>query len=237
MVGISEIAASIIGDASRSLEVSSQNLVNSSTPGYKKRVSFGHILAANESATSSVVANIATGNATDFSSGKLISTGNPCDLAIADAGFFTVRTQAGQALYLRGGQFHRDPEGRLVTGGGQALQADGGDLVLKAGDFKVAGDGVVTQGGEPVGRLDIVDFADRQSLGRDGSGAFTAVDGQASPVTTATVQQGVVEASNVTTADEMVSLMGAVRRAETGQRLMGVYDDLMGRVLSTFGQA
>lgn len=146
------------------------------------------------------------------------------------------RSPAGQLLYLRGGQFHRDPEGRLVTAGGLVLQADGGDLALKAGAFKVAADGVVTQGGEPVGRLDIVDFSDRQALGRDASGAFTAPSGEARALDNPSVMQGVVEASNVTTAGEMVSLMGALRRAETGQRLMSTYDDLMGRVLTTFGQ-
>jgi hypothetical protein len=34
----------------------------------------------------------------------------------------------------------------------------------------------------------------------------------------------------------MVALMEAVRRAETGQRIIGTYDDLMGRALSAFGQ-
>jgi hypothetical protein len=35
----------------------------------------------------------------------------------------------------------------------------------------------------------------------------------------------------------MVTIMGALRRAQTGQRLAMVYDDLMGRVLQTFGQS
>jgi len=35
----------------------------------------------------------------------------------------------------------------------------------------------------------------------------------------------------------MISMMEALRRAETGQRLVGVYDDLMGRVLTSLGQS
>jgi flagellar basal-body rod protein FlgG len=233
MVALAQISAGIISEASRSLDVSSQNLVNASTPGYKRRVEFRHVLAANSGIDSG---NVTAGSATDFAPGKLVQTGNPCDLAIVDAGFFVARAPSGALLYLRGGQFHRDPAGRLVLANGLALQADGGDLTLKDGAFQVLADGVVTQAGEPVGRLDIVDFADRQALGRDETGAFTAQDGQASAVDRPVVKQGVIEASNVTTAGEMVSMMAALRRAETGQRLMSTYDDLIGRVLTTFGQ-
>ena len=35
----------------------------------------------------------------------------------------------------------------------------------------------------------------------------------------------------------MVTIMAALRRAETGQRLANVYDDLMARVLQSVGQA
>jgi flagellar basal body rod protein FlgG len=34
----------------------------------------------------------------------------------------------------------------------------------------------------------------------------------------------------------MVSMMEALRRAEAGQRVMNVYDDLMGRAITTFGE-
>jgi flagellar basal body rod protein FlgG len=180
--------------------------------------------------------NISTSDATDFSAGKLMQTGNPADLAIVDGGFFAARNPAGQLLYLRGGQFHRDVDGRLVTVDGLSLQADGRDLGLKDGAFAIAADAVVTQGGEPVGRLDIVDFTDRQALTRVAGGGFAALDGQGQPVDHPIVKQGVVEASNVATAGEMVSMMAALRRAETGQKLMNTYDDLMGRVLTTFGQ-
>jgi flagellar basal body rod protein FlgG len=50
------------------------------------------------------------------------------------------------------------------------------------------------------------------------------------------VRQGAIEASNVSTGVEMVDMMAAIRRAESGQRLVNVYDDLMGRALTLFGQ-
>jgi hypothetical protein len=35
----------------------------------------------------------------------------------------------------------------------------------------------------------------------------------------------------------MISLMSGLRGAETGQRVVQIYDDLMGRALTVFGQA
>jgi flagellar basal body rod protein FlgG len=35
----------------------------------------------------------------------------------------------------------------------------------------------------------------------------------------------------------MVTMMEALRRAESAQRLVNAYDDILGRALSTFGKA
>lgn len=228
------IAANIIGRASRSLELTSQNLANSATLGYKRRVEFSRILAGSDLDRGE---SIAGGSAVDFSPGRISKTGNPDDLALLGGGFFIVRAPSGQLLYLRGGRFHRDAEGRLATEGGLVLQCDGGDLVLRDGAFKVSPDGSVALAGEPVGRLDIVDFSDRQALVREATGAFSAAGTTPTPVETPRVQQGAVEMSNVTSGAEMVSMMAALRQAESGQRIMTVYDDLMGRVLTAFGQS
>ncbi len=45
-----------------------------------------------------------------------------------------------------------------------------------------------------------------------------------------------IEGSNVSLGEEMVSIMQSLRGAEAGQKLVNVYDDLMGRAISTFGQ-
>jgi flagellar basal body rod protein FlgG len=35
---------------------------------------------------------------------------------------------------------------------------------------------------------------------------------------------------------EMMTIMSALRQAQSGQHLMNTYDDLMGRAITTFGQ-
>lgn len=205
------------------------NVANITTPGFKRRVAFSSLLAAGGS-TSTVASTV------DFTAGKLNETGNSFDLAIVGEGFFAVRT-GDRVAYTREGQFHRDPDGRLVNAHGYVLQAgDGADLVLKGGALTVAADGTVSENGAPVARIGVFDVADRRALTPGESGQFTVADGNAAPAQAPTIRQGALEASNVSVGDEMVALMQALRRAESGQRVAGVYDDLMGRVITAFGQ-
>ena len=52
----------------------------------------------------------------------------------------------------------------------------------------------------------------------------------------ATVRQGMVETANVSLAEEMTQSMAALREAESGARLIQLYDELMSRVATAFGQ-
>jgi len=233
MGGLVEIASSILADAARSVEVSAQNVANITTPGYRRRVDFSQVMSSRLSDESSPQVHL---TAIDFTSGKLVETGNTYDLALAGTGFFVVRTPSGALRYTRDGQFGRNGEGRLVDPRGAVLQADGGDLVVNSGRVEILADGVVLEAGAPVGRLDIVDFEDPAQVTPSQDGGFATPAENVEPVATPSVRQGAIEMSNVTTAAEMVSMMAALRRAESGQRLANVYDDLMGRVITTFGQ-
>lgn len=224
-----DIAAVMLSRAERRAEISAQNISNMATPGYKRRVSFASVMTASQK-------DIATTSATDFSAGKEMETGNPYDLAITGAGFFTLRAADG-VVYSRQGQFRRDANGRIVDALGHSLQTqDGGDLVVRGEDFEVLSDGVVLADGEPVGQLAIADFADRAKAPAGEGGLYRAGDGVMTRVEHPAVRQRALEASNVSTGEEMVAVMESLRHAEAAQRLVGVYDDLMGRALNAFGQ-
>ncbi len=163
-----------------------------------------------------------------------MQTGNPNDLSILGDGFFAVGAN-NQVFYTRQGIFSRDGAGRLINPQGYALQAGGSDLVLKDGGFTVEPDGTVLQKGEPVAKIDVVDFKDRRALVSEEGGMFSAPQPGAT-VDQAAVRQGALESSNVSMGEEMISIMEALRRAESGQKLMNVYDDLMARAITSFGQ-
>lgn len=226
-------ASAILSQSQQRAEIAAQNVANATMPAYKRRVAFTELLGPRVG-TGDVPANV--GSAVDFTAGKLVQTGNPYDLAISGAGFFAVRR--GEAVsYVRAGRFTPDPEGRLVNVSGGVLQkADGSDLVITGPGFKVGTAGDVTQDGAGAGKIAVLVAADGAS--------FFPMDGEfaAPPAGTVTsadaeIVQGAYEASNVSTGDEMVAMMQAIRQAESGQRVMIAYDDLMGRVISTFGES
>ncbi|MFI4973086.1 MAG: flagellar hook-basal body protein [Caulobacterales bacterium] len=225
-----DVATGILASASQRLEVVAQNISNAATPGYKRSVSFPSVLAAADVETRQTYA-------TDFTQGRQVVSGNPYDLAISSEGFFCVRSPGGP-LYTRDGQFQLGGDGRLVTAQGYALQADGGgDIVVKGGTFLVQADGTVTEDGQPTAKIAIVSLPQNQATSRGAGGLFAAPEDQVSVEDAPSVRQGAFETSNVSTGDEMIRLMETLRQAETGQRLVGVYDDLMGRVLNTLGGA
>jgi flagellar basal body rod protein FlgG len=49
------------------------------------------------------------------------------------------------------------------------------------------------------------------------------------------VQQGYVEAANVSVGNDMIQIMEAMRRIESGQKLVHVYDDMVGTALQRLG--
>lgn len=201
------------------------------TPGYRARHSFSQIVDAAETAPAK------QSQIVSFAEGLKTETGGPLDLALSGDGFFVLDGGADGSFYTRNGQFERSADGRLVGLGGRAVQAlGGGDLVLPDGALTVAADGSVMDGERLVGRIAIVALeAEAATVGDDG--LLRAPDSAVRSMEAPVVRQGFLEASNVSLGDEMISLMEALRRAETGQRLMNVYDDLLGRAVTTFGQA
>ena len=229
-----DIAVRILALSERRIEVSGQNIANVATPGYKSRLSFESLLTQKSSNLDSKLGQL---SGSEFSDGRMMGTGSPTDLALAGRGFFVLQSDKGP-LFTRNGQFQRDATGRLVSSQGLVVQAQGADgLVLGSDDFNVLQDGTVLEQGQPVGRLAVVDFENLQTLTPVGDSAFSAPDDQAKAVDVPVVRQGMLEASNVSTATEMVRVMEALRRAEGGQRLVNVYDDLMGNVITALGRS
>jgi flagellar basal body rod protein FlgG len=236
-----EIVGQVLSRSQSRLELSAQNISNITTPGYKRVVNFE--AALNPGATLNSLGDVDNagasipGLAVDFAAGKRISTGNLNDLAILGKGFFIVQGADGP-LYTRAGHFTRDADGRLVTDQGLALQAEaGGDLVLKAGPFQVQSDGTVLQAGDAVGRIAVADFEDPTAATPQEGGLFAASDSNVKKLEAVAIDQGALEASNVSAGAEMISMMAALRSAQTGAKLANLYDDLMGRAITAFGQA
>jgi flagellar basal-body rod protein FlgG len=166
----------------------------------------------------------------------LTKTSNPLDLAIAGPGFFQLRGADGTLLYSRSGQFRLADDGRVLNPQGLALQADGGDLVVPNSGVKILADGTVLDGERPIAKIGIYAPAAGAAVSPVSGSLFAILGDVVEEVRSPELRQGMLEASNVAVADQMVTMMDALRQAEGGARLVQTYDDLMGKAISTLGQ-
>lgn len=203
------------------------------TPGYRAKHSFAETLSVAQGDFQSRTEQITL---LSLAAGQLSATGAPTDLAIGGEGFFEVRGGTG-VFYTRNGQFTRGADGRLLNASGLALQGvGGGDIVLPDGEFSIGADGAVIVGDRTIAQIAVATFEAAEARPA-ADGLISVPPASVSAVDAPMIRQGFLESSNVSLGDEMIALMEAVRRAETGQRLMNVYDDLLGRVITTFGQS
>jgi flagellar basal body rod protein FlgG len=235
--GIAELGEILLARSEQRLETVSRNVSNLTTPGFKREVPFMEGVAGpSVDGTADADATQKLGGQTDFAQGALRLTGSPLDLAMTGPGFFQVRSE-DQFYYVRGGQFLRGADGRISNALGHTLQTvSGGDLILDGSDVEILTDGVVLQGGTPVARIGVFNTTDGADLISAGGGLFVSQGGEMTEVETSSIRQGMLESSNVELAEEMLTMMDALRQAESGARLIRLYDSLIGQSVTTFGQ-
>jgi flagellar basal-body rod protein FlgF len=220
----------------RYMETVSQNMVNISTPGYRRAIpaarNFDQAMldAGAPAQGASLTAPTAR---VDLSHGATKQTGRAWDLAIMGDGFFEVATPEGMA-YTRAGDFALDARGRLVTQAGFAVQGMQGDLVLNGPAATVERNGTIMQEGRPVGQIKLVRFADQKALHKTVSGLLQT-SGAFAP-SQAEIQSGSLEGSNVTPMREMVAMMETTRHFESAQKLYQGYDEMLGSAIQKLGQ-
>ncbi|WP_272625030.1 flagellar hook-basal body protein [Sphingomonas sp. QA11] len=233
MTGLVEAATAILSASERRLAAVSANISNVSTPGYKRQISFASLVSRDRA---DMIGGLVMRLRPDLAQGKMVDTGNPLDIAISGDGFFKLR-DGNAMVYSRQGQFQLGANGAVVTPQGQVLQqAGGGDLVLEHAGVEILADGTVLDGDRPVARVGVFQASAGAIEAIDGS-LFRLGTGEAEEVADPLVRQGMTEASNVSVGDEMVTMMAALRQAESGARLVQTYDDLLGRAITTFGQS
>lgn len=176
----------------------------------------------------------------DLAQGELRATGRPLDVAIAGPGFVEVELDDGRVGYSRLGALQLSDDGLLALPSGVPLKAD---VRVPAGatGLEIRPDGSVAArldgDGEssPLGQIEMVQFANPQSLVYRGEGVFVPREGAAEPLRARPGEEGggrlmagQLEGSNVRMVDEMVSLLLMQRVYELNAKVVQAADELMG---------
>jgi flagellar basal-body rod protein FlgF len=211
------------------LDMLANNLANATTAGFKLDREFYGVFRgeANGDASASTLPVIER-PWIDFSQGLLQETGNPLNAALSGKGLFSVNGPSGP-LYTRNGSFRLNSEGTLVTAEGYPARAVGGATIRSqnSGPIEIDRSGAVLEGGQLLGQLEIVECSDPSKLTKQGASYFRTSDSSVlSQAKDIDVQQGKLEASNVSSAESAARLVGVMRHFEMLQKAVTLAGDM-----------
>lgn len=231
-MGLLEIASATMRNGERQVEIAAQNAANIETPGYKAKVAFNEFVDAAINGRQRSSSPRSTVHIT-LSQGTISHTGEMLDIAIDGPGFFLVRS-GEQYTLTRAGKFGITSDGALADPQGRILQlASGGDATTSTYTLEILADGTMLDGASIMGAIGLFD-APRDALDRTLSQEELSVLKQDDR---SEIRQAMLERSNVVLSNEMVELMKAQRQVESGAQLIGTYDQLLDRAITTFGRS
>lgn len=224
----------------RQLDITANNMANTSTVGYKREQALFHEYVetvkdapVQDARKTSFVLDY--GSVHDASQGAFQSTGNALDVMIDGPGYLNVETPEGGVAYTRAGFVKISSTGELETSGGQRLLNPEGQPIVIPTELKnqvsITEDGTVMAGDGPVGRLAVTDFTDENMLEPRGDGMLTGTNGRMLEAAQTRLKTGGVEASNVEPITETTHMVEILRSYQTSQRLSADLNDMRKRAI------
>jgi flagellar basal-body rod protein FlgG len=224
------------------------NLANASTSGFRgRKLQFEDLLyqdlvapgaAATQQTNFSSGLQIGLGSRSATSEviqtqGDATSTGNPLDLMIQGQGFFQVTLPTGQVAYTRSGAFQLNMQGGMVTADGNLLQPSI-TIPTNAQTITIGTDGTVSitlpnqQQAQQVGTIQLATFPNPGGLQSVGQNLLMPTTASGEPVVgnpggaegLGTLQQGMLEQSNIDVVAEFVEMILTQRAYEANSRVV-----------------
>ncbi|MBI4509610.1 MAG: flagellar basal-body rod protein FlgG [Deltaproteobacteria bacterium] len=254
MIRALSTAASGMQAEQQRLDVTANNIANSSTVGFKKaRAEFQDLMyqtikapgaATGGGMQSPTGLQVGMGVRTVSTQrmhgqGSFRQTGNPLDVAIEGNGFLVVAKPDGSLAYTRDGQLRLNAEGRLVNSDGFALASEV-SIPPDATSVTIAVDGTVTAqvpgdtAPVEVGTIELATFANPAGLLAQGRGLYsetaasgTAITGKPGESGIGLLQQGALEVSNVSVVEEMIDLISGQRAYEMNSKVIQTVDEML----------
>jgi len=206
----------------------SNNLANASTTGFRAQLdSFRAVpVIGGELPTRTFVVDSTVG--ANFTPGGLQPTGNQLDVALQGKGWLVVQKADGTEGLTRNGSLKLDENGVLQTQSGLSVLGESGTITLPPGtSITIGKDGTISSipsGSAPnaiqiVGRLKLVNPPE-SNLVRGDDGLFKTKDASTTDTDeTVSVASNMLETSNVSVVDSMVTMINLGRQLEIQMKL------------------
>ncbi|MGM0450274.1 MAG: flagellar basal-body rod protein FlgG [Pseudomonadota bacterium] len=238
----------------KQLSTISNNLSNVNTNGFKKdRANFQDLLYQTErqpgglsSQNTELPSGLqlgtgvrVVGTTKEHTQGNLEVTEQSLDMAIDGSGFFQVLMPEGEVAYTRNGEFQLNSEGDVVTPNGNPLEPNI-NVPEDATSITIGRDGTVSAkiANEPepqeLGQIELADFVNPQGLEAKGSNLYQETAASGDPLIgeagvdgIGTVEQGMLEGSNVEVVEEMVNMITTQRAYEMNSKVVSSSDQML----------
>ncbi|MBN2695420.1 flagellar basal-body rod protein FlgF [bacterium] len=239
---------------SKHLDITSHNLANIDTTGYKKeKTIFASQLAEIEFNLLEAQAKdvdmpqkvlpvdkhnvVVTETFTDFQQGVLKKTDNPLDLAIQGDGFFKIDTPQG-VRYTRDGSFFLSKENKVVTSDGYPLlNKNNQSITLPNGKITINESGTIFSNNEEIANIAVVTFQNINTLSKEAKTFFSQTDQNQQEIeVNSTIHQGFLEGANVNPIEEMVNLISLHRTFEMNTRVIETFGELNRKAATDVGR-
>ncbi len=179
------------------------------------------------------------GTAKEFTQGSLQVSDQALDVAVNGRGFFQILLPDGTVSYTRDGSFQVNSAGDIVTANGHPLQP-AITVPANTSSITIGTDGTVTAtiAGEPapttLGNITTVDFVNPQGLESIGNNLFRETNASGNPLEgtpglagLGTLEQGMLEASNVEVVEELVNMITTQRAYEMNSKVVSTSDQML----------
>lgn len=211
------------------------NLANVSTPGFKRLVQQQQTwIPDGPGKVSSRGYAVETTPSMDARPGALMRTENPLHIALGEGVYLGVEISGGQQVFTRRGDLQLNEQSELVFSGGEkALSEQGTPMQIPQGFKPMIGSDGTISAQDPanlanmveVGRLQLVS-APASALKQHDSGWLSLDNFEPLAAGTAKVTPGMLEASNVNSAQVLTEMIEVARVYELNTKLMTTFQEM-----------
>ncbi|MDX1589899.1 MAG: flagellar basal-body rod protein FlgG [Oleiphilaceae bacterium] len=239
----------------KALSTISNNLANVNTTGFKRdRANFQDLLYQTERQPGGLTTQNSelpsglqlgtgvrvVGTSKEFTQGSLDVTEQSLDLAIDGRGFFQIQLpNGGDIAYSRDGKFQLNSDGDIVNSSGNLLEPNI-NVPENATSLTIGRDGTVSaiieNDAQPqqLGQIQLADFINPQGLEAIGGNLYRQTNASGDPINgeagiggLGTIEQGMLESSNVEVVREMVDMITTQRAYEMNSKVVSTSDQML----------